>query len=61
MIQVEAIIDRDNLLELGMPCSHARKTHAILVGFNDGVVRKAIGKLAAVLYVMIQCLCNALL
>ncbi len=26
---VEAIIDRDNLLELGVPCADARKKYAI--------------------------------
>ena len=29
---VEAIIDRDNLLELGVPCADARKKYGI--GFN---------------------------
>ena len=42
MHMVEAIIDRDNLLDLGVPCQHAKKTYAI--GFNTAV-RKA--KMAA--------------
>ena len=53
---VEAIIDRDDLLELGVPCHRAIKTHAI--GFNT-VVRKA--KQAAGLCMMIHCLCITLL
>ncbi len=53
---VEAIIDRDNLLELGVPCADARKTYAI--GFNT-IVRKA--KLAAGQCIVIHCLCFALL
>ena len=35
MQMVEAIIDRDNLLELGVPCHNAKKTYAI--GFNTVV------------------------
>jgi hypothetical protein len=53
---VEAIIDRDDLLDLGVPCHSATKTHAI--GFNT-VVRKA--KQAAGLCMMIHCLCITLL
>ncbi len=56
MQMVEAIIDRDNLLELGVTCHHVKKTHAI--GFNT-VVRKA--KQAAGLYTMIHCLCFTVL
>ena len=56
MQMVEAIIDRDDLLELGVLCRLAKKTHAI--GFNT-VVKRA--KLAAGLYMMIHCLCIALL
>ena len=59
MQMVEAIIDRDNLLQLGEPChpsSHRAKTHAI--GFNT-VIRKS--KQAAGLYMMIHCLCIILL
>ena len=32
---VEAIIDQENLLELGLPCHHVRQTHSI--GFNTVV------------------------
>jgi len=53
---VEAIIDKDDLLDLGVPCHRATKTHAI--GFNT-VVRKA--KQAAGLCMMIHCLCITLL
>ena len=53
---VEAIIDRDNLLDLGVPCHHVRQTHAI--GFNT-VVKKA--KLAAGLFIVFHCLCITLL
>ena len=53
---VEAIIDRENLLGLGVRCHHARQTHGI--GFNT-VVRKA--KLAAGICKFIHCLCIALL
>ena len=53
---VEAIIDRDNLLELGVSCHQAKKTHAI--GFNT-VARKAIQ--AAGMCIVIYCLCIALL
>jgi hypothetical protein len=56
MQMVEAIVDRDNLLELGVPCHHAKKTHA--VGFNT-VVKKA--KQAAGMCIVIHCLCIALL
>ncbi len=56
MQMVEAIIDRDNLLDLGVPCHHAKKTHAI--GFNT-VVKKA--KQAAGMCIVIHCLCIALL
>ncbi len=56
MQMVEAIIDRDNLLELGVPCHHAKKTHAI--GFNT-VVKKA--KQAAGMCIVIHCLCIVLL
>jgi hypothetical protein len=53
---VEAIIDKENLLELGVPCHHVRQTHAI--GFNT-VVKKA--KLAAGLFIVFHCLCITLL
>ena len=53
---VEAIIDRDNLLELGVPCADARKKYGI--GFNT-IVRKA--KLAAGQCIVIHCLCFVLL
>ena len=53
---VEAIIDKDNLLDLGVLCRRATKIHAI--GFNT-VVRKA--KQAAGLCMMIHCLCITLL
>ncbi len=56
MQMVEAIIDRDNLLELGVLCHHAKKTHAI--GFNT-VVKKA--KQAAGMCVVIHRLCIVLL
>jgi len=56
MQMVEAIIDRDNLLELGVQCHHAKKTHVI--GFNT-VVKKA--KQAAGMRIVIHCLCIALL
>ena len=56
MQMVEAIIDRDNLLDLGVPCHHARKTHSI--GFNT-VVKKA--KLAAGMCIVTHCLCIVLL
>jgi hypothetical protein len=53
---VEAIINRDNLLELGVQCHHAKKTHAI--GFNT-VVKEA--KQAAGMCNVIHCLCIAFL
>jgi hypothetical protein len=53
---VEAIIDQENLLELGVQCHHVRHTHSI--GFNT-VVRNA--KKAAGLLIVIHCLCIALL
>jgi hypothetical protein len=53
---VEAIIDQENLLELGVPCHHSRQTYAI--GFNT-VVRNA--KKAAGLFIVIHCLCIAML
>ncbi len=52
---VEAIIDADDLLGLGVLCHQMTKTYAI--GFNT-VVKKA--KLAAGLYMFIRCLCIAL-
>ncbi len=52
---VEAIIDADDLLGLGVPCHQMTKTYAI--GFNT-VVKKA--KLAAGLYMVILRLCIAL-
>jgi hypothetical protein len=52
---VEAIINRDNLLELGLPCHHARQTHGIR--FNM-VIQNA--KKAAGLFIVIHCLCIAL-
>ncbi len=56
MQMVEAIIDQENLLELGMPCRHARQTYGI--GFNT-VVRNA--KKAAGLFIVIHYLCIAIL
>ncbi len=56
MQMAEAIIDRNNLLELGVTCHHMKKTHAIR--FNK-VVRKA--KQAAGQYMMIHCLCITVL
>ena len=56
MQMVEAIIDRDNLLELGVTCHHAKKTHAI--GFNMVVIK---AKQAAGRYMMIHCLCITVL
>ncbi len=53
---VEAIIDQENLLELGVPCRHARQTYAI--GFNT-VVRNA--KKAAGLFIVIHYLCIKML
>ena len=53
---IEAIIDQENLLELGVQCHHVRQTHSI--GFNT-VVRNA--KKAAGLLIVIHCLCIALL
>ena len=47
---VEAIIDRDNLLDLGEPCHKVMKSYA--VGFNT-VVRKA--KNAVGLYTFSHC------
>ena len=52
MQMVEAIIDRDNLLELGVPCHSAKKTYVI--GFNT-VVKKA--KAAAGLFILMHCMC----
>ena len=52
---VEAIIDRDDLLQLGEPCKHARQTYGI--GFNT-VVKKA--KQAAGLCIVNPCLCIVL-
>ena len=52
---VEAIIDRDNLLDVAVPCHKLRKNHA--VGFNT-IVKAA--KLAAGLFTFIDCLCSAL-
>ena len=51
---MEAIIDRDNVLDLAVPCRQLMKTYAI--GFNT-VVKKA--KLAAGLFTFIDCLCIA--
>ena len=56
MQMVEAIIDQENLLELGVPCHHVKQTHSI--GFKT-VVRKA--NKAAGLLIVIHCLCIALL
>jgi hypothetical protein len=56
MQMVEAIIDQENLLELGVLCHHVRQTYAIR--FNT-VVRNA--KKAAGLFIVIHCLCIALL
>ena len=56
MQMVEAIIDRDNLLDLGVPCHNAKKTYGI--GFNN-IVKKA--KKAAGRYIVIHCKCIALL
>ena len=56
MQMVEAIIDQENLLELGVPCHHVKQTHSI--GFNT-VVQNA--KKAAGLLIVIHCLCIALL
>ena len=53
---VEAIIDQENLLELGVQCHHVRHTHSI--GFNT-VVKNA--KKAAGLVIVIHYLCIALL
>ena len=53
---VEAIIDKDDLLDLGVPCHRATKTHAI--GFNT-VVRK--DNQTAGLCMMIHCLYITLL
>jgi hypothetical protein len=53
---VEAIIDQDDLLDLGEPCHHVRQKYAI--GFNT-VVRNA--KKAAGLLIVIHYLCIALL
>jgi hypothetical protein len=53
---VEAIIDQDNLLELGVPCHDVKQTYSI--GFNT-VVRNA--KKAAGLFIVINCLCLALI
>ncbi len=52
---VEAIIDRDNVLDRAVQCRQLKKTYA--VGFNT-VVKKA--KLAAGLFTFIHCLCIAL-
>jgi hypothetical protein len=52
---VEAIIDRDNLLDVAVPSHKLRKNHA--VGFNT-IVKAA--KLAAGLFTFIDCLCFAL-
>jgi hypothetical protein len=49
---VEAIIDQENLLELGEPCHDVKQTYSI--GFNT-VVRNA--KKAAGLFIVIHCLC----
>ena len=53
---VEAIIDQDDLLELGEPCHDVKQTYSI--GFNT-VVRNA--KKAAGLFIVIHCLCLALI
>ncbi len=53
---VEAMIDENNLLGLGMLCQEMTKTYTI--GFNT-IVEKA--KVAAGLYMFIHCLCIALL
>jgi hypothetical protein len=53
---VEAIFDQENLLELGVPCHHVKQTYSI--GFNT-VVRNA--KKAAGLFIVIHCLCIALI
>ncbi len=53
---VEAIIDQENLLELGVQCYHVRQTYAI--GFNM-IVRNV--KKAAGLFIVIHCLCIVLL
>jgi hypothetical protein len=53
---VEAIIDQDDLLELGEPCHDVKQTYSI--GFNT-VVRNA--KKAAGLFIVIHCLCIALI
>ncbi len=53
---VEAIIVQDNLLELGVPCHDVKQTYSI--GFNK-VVRNA--KKAAGLFIVIHCLCSALI
>ena len=53
---VEAIIDQENLLELGVPCRDVKQTYSM--GFNT-VVRNA--KKAAGLFIVIHCLCIALI
>ena len=52
MQMVEAIIDQENLLELGVPCHHVKQTHSI--GFKTVVQ-------AAGLLIVIHCLCIVLL
>ena len=56
MQMVEAIIDQENLLELGVQCHDVKQTYSI--GFNT-VVRNA--KKAAGLLIVIHCLCIALI
>ena len=52
MQMVEAIINRDNLLELGVQCHSAKKKSKIR--FNT-VIKKA--KAAAGLFIMMHCMC----
>ena len=56
MEMVEAIIDQEDLLDLGEPCKHVRQKYSI--GFNT-VVKNA--KKAAGLLIVIHYLCIALL
>ena len=54
---VEVIIDRDNVLDLGVQCHKLKKTRTYAIGFNT-IAKNA--KLAAGLYTFIHCLCIAL-
>ena len=56
MEMVEAIIDQEDLLDLGEPCKHVRQKYSI--GFNT-VVKNA--KKPAGLLIVIHYLCIALL